>query len=347
MGRGDVRACARPPGIRSTAARRAGPERSGNCMIASRLLHEKHLSAASRQGSQRHETCSFGASFTGNRSGTCSPNTCSMLCRPWRIAMPPLRKNLVDIAQAPIDHAAELRRVDARFLAQLTRRRLGQRLSVLLASGHGLPMIREVGAFEKQRPQIGVMDDDQGRDRNFVRFGHQVRRAVAAGRSVPCPPGASWPAGRGPSIRQKQPERLAMLLPVLGGLGKNVQCGFEIFMVRLAKLLGPLPQNDDSMLVHPLVVFEAVGQRVPVMAEVVGKIDAFFQRLEQRRFAGYPGQSPPNRISDAPPWRRPAAIRSRYPNPARQRLQRRSAQVSSCLHPWVSMRIHRIRLNVR
>ena len=136
--------------------------RRGNCKIASRLLHEKHLAAASRHGNQRDETCSFGASLYGQPVWHPQPeHVFHVVRRPRRIAMPPLRENFVHIAQPPIDDAAELRGVDARFLAHLTSRRLDQRLSWLLASGYGLPMIGKVGTFEKQCPQIAIMDDDQ------------------------------------------------------------------------------------------------------------------------------------------------------------------------------------------
>lgn len=91
-----------------------------------------------------------------------------VVCRPRWIAVPPLRENLIHIAQAPIDQAAGIRRVYTRFLAQFARRRCGQRLPRFLASGYGLPVIGEIGAFEQQYLQVKVINDDQGRDRNFV-----------------------------------------------------------------------------------------------------------------------------------------------------------------------------------
>ena len=61
--------------------------------------------------------------------------------------------------------------------------------------------------------------------------------------------------------------------------------GFEVLVMRLPKCLRALPEDHDAMLVHPFVVFETVGQRIPVVAEVIGKVDAFFERLQQRRLA--------------------------------------------------------------
>jgi len=56
-----------------------GPTRRGNCNIASAFDGEKHLSAASRHGSQTASRCSLGDKVTGMSRGTCTLKTCSVL----------------------------------------------------------------------------------------------------------------------------------------------------------------------------------------------------------------------------------------------------------------------------
>lgn len=54
--------------------------RLGRNRMASRLLQEKHLSAASDQGSQQKARCSVGLSRTGVLRATLRLKTCSVLC---------------------------------------------------------------------------------------------------------------------------------------------------------------------------------------------------------------------------------------------------------------------------
>src|SRR6266404_1177734 len=53
---------------------------SPSIAIASRLDHEKHFAAASRQGDHANAKCSSSAMRTGTRPGSSSAKTCSTLC---------------------------------------------------------------------------------------------------------------------------------------------------------------------------------------------------------------------------------------------------------------------------
>mmetsp|Transcript_59425 Transcript_59425/g.140451 ORF Transcript_59425/g.140451 Transcript_59425/m.140451 type:complete len:206 (-) Transcript_59425:710-1327(-) len=107
-----------------------------------------------------------------------------------RIAVPPVRIDVVDVGELPVrQHAAERVDIEAGLLQHLTARRLGRRLiRAVQRAGHALPVARVVGPLDQQHLQVGRVDDDEDRFGDLEGTGrlhgekHSGARLPAAGR---------------------------------------------------------------------------------------------------------------------------------------------------------------------
>src|SRR5436190_4526839 len=91
------------------------------------------------------------------------------------IAMLPLRIDVVDVGELPVDEAVErhLGRADgdAGFLVDLAHAGLDQRFGErILRAGDALPEARRVGALEQQHVELVAVDDDEHRLRDLERL---------------------------------------------------------------------------------------------------------------------------------------------------------------------------------
>src|SRR5512132_3790 len=85
-----------------------------------------------------------------------------------------------------------------------------------------------------------------------------------------------------PSTDQ-HPERAVALAPERGRFGQYFLERSPVVRMRLAVVRGVSEPDRASGLADPVPIFERVGERVEVVAEVLGQLEALREFMEQRR----------------------------------------------------------------
>src|ERR1035437_1191565 len=92
-----------------------------------------------------------------------------VVCNIWRIAVSPLRVNLINVFRLPVGQRV-LPDIQPGFFAHLAYRRLNQRFFGVTAAGDRLPIAGMIGTLQQQHLPLSGVDHHQHRDRLFVVF---------------------------------------------------------------------------------------------------------------------------------------------------------------------------------